>query len=277
MTEHKDYTKITQEYYDGIAHEMYVECWGGENHHLGIFDETDDFYQAGRKSNEHLLSFLDTSPGCKILDLGSGLCGLPRFIARRTGCHVTALDLSRRENAYAVAKNREEGLEHLITVVEGSYNDMTFEDGAFDILVSQDAMLHSPDKKALLKGCARVLKKEGQFVFSDVLQMPSITPGEAEVINERVNAPYLATFDFYEEQLRRAGFTVENIVDLGNVNLGKSYQAAHDNLINKKEYLMEERNVPEEWIDNYLNSLRFWVEKAFENKLGWGLFAARRL
>ncbi len=276
MQDHRDNVKITKEYYDGIAHEIYKECWGGENHHLGLFDSTDDFFEAGQRSNENLLSKIETKGDEKILDLGSGFCGLPRILARSTGCHITGLNLSTKENEYAVQKNKEEGLDHLIEVVEGDFNNMPFEDESFDILVSQESMLHSPDKKLLLKECYRILKKGGQFVFSDILESPSITSEEANIVYSRINVPYLATFDFYKEQLNQTGFEIKEVQSLGSENLGKSYQAVHDQLKAKKDRLMKEKNIPEENIDQTLKALLFWVEKAFENKLEWGLFVTRK-
>lgn len=273
----EDYIEVTQEYYNSAIHEMYKECWGGENHHLGIFDDTNDFYEAAIAANENLVRRLSITPESSILDVGSGFCGLPRYIARNTGCRmVTGLNLSEKENAYAREKNREEGLDNRINVVDGDYNDMPFEDGEFDILVSQDAMLHSPDKGRLIHECARVLKPGGQFVFSDILKMPSLSREEAERVYARVKTPHLATYELYKEKLTEAGFEVVGIVDLGSANLGRSYKEVHDIVKKKKEILVHEKGVPVEIIDSALDGLAFWVEKAYEDKIGWGLFDARR-
>lgn len=272
----EDYIEVTQEYYNSAIHEMYKECWGGENHHLGIFDDTNDFYEAAIAANENLVSRLSITPESVILDVGSGFCGLPRYIARNTSCRmVTGLNLSEKENAYAREKNREEGLDNRINVVDGDYNDMPFEDDEFDILVSQDAMLHSPDKGRLIHECARVIKPGGQFVFSDILEMPSLSREEAERVYARVKTPHLATYELYKEKLTEAGFEIVGIVDLGSANLGRSYKEVHDIVKKKKEMLVHEKGVPVEIIDSALDGLAFWVEKAFEDKIGWGLFDAR--
>lgn len=268
-------TDVAKEYYDSIAHEIYKECWGGENHHLGLFNETDDFIEAAQKANENLLDKLEIKKGDKILDMGSGFCGLPRFLVLNADCYVTALNISEKENEYARIKNREVGVDEKIEVIEGDFNDMPFEDNTFDIVVSQDSMLHSPDKGALLKESARVLKNNGQFVFSDILKKPSLTSEEAEKIYERIKVPHLASFNFYKEKLEETGFEVKEVVDLESNNLGLSYKSVYENLKAKKDKLINERNLPEDKIENTLNHLQFWVEKAFEDKIGWGLFVAR--
>jgi len=272
----QDYIETAREYYNSSVHEMYKECWGGENHHLGIFDETDDFFKAAQRANENLVGKLSITPESVILDLGSGFCGLPRYIARNTICKkVIGLNISEKENEYAREKNSLEGLGDRIEVLDGDFNHMPFLDHDIDIMVSQDSMLHSPDKGKLLQECARVLKPGGELVFSDILEMSTLTREEAERIYARIKVPHLSTFDFYEEGLKKAGFEITEIQDLGSRNLGKSYQAVHDTVANKKEELIKEKGIPAYIIDNALNGLKFWVEKAGEDKIGWGLFVAR--
>ena len=162
----------------------------------------------------------------------------------------------------------------MISVIEADYNDMPFADDEFDILVSQDSMLHSPDKKMLLRECARVLKKGGQFVFSDILEESTLSREEAERIYARVRVPHLSSFHYYRRELPKAGFNVDEVQDLGSENLAKSYQAVHDILSGKKDRLVKEVDVPLDVIENALAGLSYWVEKALERKIGWGLFAA---
>ncbi|ACB84269.1 SAM-dependent methyltransferase [Natranaerobius thermophilus] len=272
-----EYAQIAKDYYNSTAHEIYKECWGGENHHLGIFDNTDDFYQAAQKANENLVTKLQVKEGDHVLDIGSGFCGLPRYIVKNTNCEkVTALNISEKENEYARQKNKQENLHHKIDVVDGDFNNMPFPDKNFDILVSQDSMLHSPNKKELLEECFRVIKPGGMFVFSDILKLPELTEDEAKIVYNRINVPHLATFDFYEKALIDANFNVIDIQDLGNMNLAKSYQSVYDNLNDKKNFLMKDKNIPQDRIDMTLKGLKYWVEKASDNKLGWGLFVSQR-
>ncbi len=272
----EEYIEVTQQFYDGAIHEMYKECWGGENHHLGIFDETDDFFEAAIKANENLVGRLSITPQTVILDVGSGFCGLPRYIAKNTDCNkVFGLNLSEKENAYARMKNAQEGLDGRITVVDGDYNNMPFADDEFDILVSQDAMLHSPDKGKLVRECARVLKPGGTFVFSDILEMETLSREEAERVYARVRTSNIATHDLYKEKLREAGFEILEIQDLGSGNLARSYQEVHDIVERKRDTLINEKGAPAGIIDAALEGLRFWVEKGYEEKIGWALFVAR--
>ncbi len=270
----KSNAEITKGYYDSLANELYKECWGGENHHMGIFDHTDDFYEAAQRANENLVGKLKVKQGDILLDIGSGFCGLPRYIAAHTAVEkVYGLNISEKENEYAREKNRKEGLDDRIEVIDGDFHDMPFKDESFDLIVSQDSMLHSPDEAKMLRECARVLKKGGQFVFTDILELPGLTREEAEIVYARIQVPYLGTFDRYKEELPKAGFEIEEIQDLGSSNLAKSYQSVHDNLKGKKDYLVKEKKIPAEMVEKTLEALKFWVDRASEGKIGWGLFS----
>ena len=265
--------EITKRYYDGVAHEIYRETWDEDNHHLGIFDGNLSFSDASKKANENLLSKLEIDENSNVLDIGSGFGGLPRFIAGNVGCCVIGLNLSRRENDYARDRNREVGLNHLIDVIDGDFNDIPFKDEFFDIAVSQDAMLHSPDKRELITECARVLKKKGRFIFSDILNT-GLSGEEERIANERINAPYLGTFDLYREYLIENKFRIDEISNLGSLNVEMTYRTVRNNLIEKREFLEDEKDIPSKTIENTLKGLKFWVDKAREEKIGWGLFVA---
>lgn len=267
--------KETKEYYDGIAHIIYRETWDKDNHHLGIFDGNLSFSEASKKANENILNKLDLDKSYIVLDLGSGFGGLPRFIASMTGCRVVGLNLAQKENIYAKEKNIQERLNHLIDIVNGNFNDIPFKNESFDRVVSQDAMLHSYDKKRLVKECNRVLKNKGKFVFSDILNT-GLDSFEEKIANKRINAPFLGTFEIYKEYLVDSGFKIDEIVDLGSINVYKTYKTVCENLIKKRVFLENKKGVPPEIIEKTLDGLKFWVNKSKEGKIGWGLFVSTK-
>ena len=71
----------------------------------------DQFHYHGTKAVEEAIAALGLKPGMRVLDIGAGLGGPARYIAEKTGAHVTALelqeDLSARllEAAGAVRQN----------------------------------------------------------------------------------------------------------------------------------------------------------------------------
>src|SRR5690606_40239959 len=93
---------------------------------------------------------LRLTPDCLVLDLGSGYGGAARYLASTFGCRVTCLNLSEVENQRNRELTRKRGLEHLVEVREGSFEELPFEDNAFDVIWSQDAFLHRDRKSTRL-------------------------------------------------------------------------------------------------------------------------------
>jgi hypothetical protein len=120
-----------------------------------------------------------------------------------------------------------------------------------------------------------VLKEKGKLVFSDILNT-GLGDEEEKIANQRINAPYLGTFEFYRDSLIQNQLEVEEVCDLGCSNVARTYEIVHNNLVEKRDPLQREEDIPPEIIERTLEALKFWVDKAREGKIGWGLFIARK-
>jgi cyclopropane-fatty-acyl-phospholipid synthase len=76
---------------------------------------------------------LDLRPGDHVLEIGTGWGGFAVYAAERCGCRVTTTTISREQHAYATARVRAAGLEHLVTVLLEDYRAL---EGSYDKLVS---------------------------------------------------------------------------------------------------------------------------------------------
>ena len=54
----------------------------------------EEFHTLGRQATVELAELAEVKDGMRVLDVGAGLGGPARLLARRFGCHVTALDLT---------------------------------------------------------------------------------------------------------------------------------------------------------------------------------------
>ncbi|MGB0680171.1 MAG: methyltransferase domain-containing protein, partial [Polyangiales bacterium] len=117
---------------------------------------------------EHYFALqLGLQAGKKVLDLGCGVGGPMRSIARLSGAQVTGIN----NNGYQVERgnryNREHGLDGLCEVVKGDFMRLPFDDASFDAAYDFEALVHAPDLAGVAKEIARVLKPGGRFVASD--------------------------------------------------------------------------------------------------------------
>lgn len=107
--------------------------------------------------------------GRSVLDLGCGGGFMAEAMAAK-GAHVTGLDPAREALAAARRHAEERGLG--IDYREGRGEELPFEDGAFDIIVSCDALEHVEDLGRVLDEVARVVKPGGLFLFDTINRNP---------------------------------------------------------------------------------------------------------
>jgi sarcosine/dimethylglycine N-methyltransferase len=67
-------------------------------------DEIDQFHVGGAEAVDRLLPSLGLAPGMTVLDVGSGLGGPVRQVARASGCRVTGVDITQSYVDVAAAR-----------------------------------------------------------------------------------------------------------------------------------------------------------------------------
>jgi ubiquinone/menaquinone biosynthesis C-methylase UbiE len=97
-----------------------------------------------------------TLDGTRVLDLGCGPGHAAAALAERHGAVVTGLDAS----SEMLAAARE--VAPTVTLVQGAAEDMPFEDGSFDIVLS-NFVVHLLDRPAAFAEVHRVLRKGGIY------------------------------------------------------------------------------------------------------------------
>jgi sarcosine/dimethylglycine N-methyltransferase len=150
----------------------------------------------------------------RVLDVCAGLAGPARFIARRWGARVTGVDLNPDRAAGARRLTAAVGLVDLVHVVRGDAQFLPFARESFTAVVSQEGLLHVPDKARALAECRRVLLPGGRIAFSDWIAMPRLGDGERRKLTEWMSAVTLQSIEGYRALLARAGFAAIEADDL---------------------------------------------------------------
>ena len=197
-----------------------------ELHALGIDDDAplsvedltpfDQYHYFGTEAVDHAISALGVGPGARVLEVGSGIGGPARYMAERSRCHVTALELQEDLNQTAEQLTARCGLADSVTHACGNVLDGGEDGGAYDALVSFLCFLHIPDRKSLLARCRDALKPDGQIYIEDFSKLREPTGEQWEVLKEKVLCPYLPSPEEYKDQLAEAGFTDIQADDLSD-------------------------------------------------------------
>lgn len=275
----KDYStavSTARDYYNSSdADNFYFYIWGGEDIHIGLYRSPDEpIFDASRRTVERMASFLEgLDENSRVLDIGSGFGGAARYLAKNAGCKVVALNLSEAENERNRQMNREQGLDHLIDVVDASFEKIPYPDESFDVVWSQDAILHSGDRVRVIEEVARVLKPGGRFVFTDPMQTDNCPEGVLQPILDRIHLDTLGSPGFYRDMARKVGLEEER------------FEEHHEQLPTHYARVLKEteRQEPElskvvspDYIARMKKGLQHWVDGGKQGHLAWGIFCFRK-
>jgi sarcosine/dimethylglycine N-methyltransferase len=278
MTTKSATVERAEAYYDSSeADAFYQTVWGGQDIHIGIYLNDDEpIAEASRRTVETMadritkITAIDETT--RILDLGAGYGGSARYLADRFGCRVTCLNLSETQNALNLKLTEDAGLSDRIRVVHGDFENVPEPDDSFDIIWSQDAILHSGDRPRVLDEVCRVLVDDGRFIFTDPMQSDDCPDGVLQPILDRIQLSTLASFSFYRTELERRGFrevAVEPLTD----QLRTHYSRVGQNL--QDHYDEAVKRSGQTYVDNMIKGLQHWVDGADRGYLAWGIMDYR--
>jgi len=259
-----------QDYYNSTpADEFYFKIWGGEHIHVGIYNHPKEAIKEASPRIVHLMAEkLNLTPDTTVLDLGAGYGGAARYLAKKYGCKVTCLNLSATQNERNIHFNKKHGLDHLVIVTEGNFEDIPFPDNSFDVIWSQDAIVHSSDRGLVLEEVDRVLKDNGDFIFTDLMQTYDCPKSILKPVLDRIHLESLGSFGFYVEKARKLGFNKTEIVDLSE-QLTTHYQRVLEETENNYDEMVD--LCGNDYIDKMIQGLKHWVDAGQNEHLSWGI------
>ena len=178
-----------------------------------LFTHDQDHY-GGLAANDALAAAARIGAGSRVADFCAGLGGPARYLAHRYGANVNGIELTPARVAGAAELTNLVGLQDKVRVLEGNVMDVPLPDAGMDAVVSQEALLHVPDKGRALAEAFRVLKSGGRLVFTDWTPHAPLSDADADLLWRGMAAQTLQTVESYRGLLERAGFRIVAVEDL---------------------------------------------------------------
>ncbi|KAF8649079.1 hypothetical protein AX16_006026 [Volvariella volvacea WC 439] len=215
-----NYTDVVNGYYDG-ATDLYEFGWG-QSFHFSRFYKGEAFLASLARHEHYLAAQMILRPGMRVLDVGCGVGGPAREIARFTGCQIIGLNDNDFQIQRARKWTRQAGLEGQVIFVKADFMKLSeeFEENYFDAVYAIEATVHAPTWEGVYGEIFKVLKPGGVFGVYEWCMTdrwdPSIPEHKelAHQIELGSGIPEMRPLHLAREALRTVGFQIEHEEDL---------------------------------------------------------------
>ncbi|MYE02218.1 MAG: methyltransferase domain-containing protein [Alphaproteobacteria bacterium] len=213
-----DHTETVREYYD-LCSEFMVFGWG-ESLHFAPLSPQESLEESKIRHQRLMISRLELRPGMTVVDIGCGIGGPMRRVAREAGVRVVGVNSSQIQLDKAKALGAEAGLDRAVEYVRCSFMDMSaLADNSFDRGYAIESTCHAPDKAGAFAEIYRVLKPGALFWGQEMCMTDRFDPGndrhraiERDLMHG-IALPHIETMDGVNRALGSAGFELVEGMD----------------------------------------------------------------
>lgn len=149
-----------------------VRAAGRDPERLSVDDlaPVDEFHIGGRQATVDLAVQLPFAADQHWLDVGCGLGGASRYIAKTYGCRISGIDLTEEYVRVATMLSRRVGLQDRVRYTQASALALPFAAATFDGAYMLHVGMNIADKTRLFAEVRRVLKPSAPYAIYDVMR-----------------------------------------------------------------------------------------------------------
>jgi sarcosine/dimethylglycine N-methyltransferase len=251
---------------------FYRQVWAGKDVYIGIGwyeDQQDTIFDACQRMVSKMAAMLSRDElETRVLELGAGYGATARYLARKHQFLVDCLNLSQTQNQRNRQLNQEQGLDQYIRVIDGCFENIPYEAESYDVVWSQDAFLHSNQRQKVMDEVNRVLKRGGDFIFTDLMQRQDCPYDVIKPVLDRFQLESLASFEFYQEMAHQMGWKELQVLDLSS-HLVVHYVRLRQEVENRYEELLSEFS--QEHLEKMKKGISNWIAAGKNGDFKWGL------
>ena len=184
--------------------------WAALDHAPEALSAVDEFHIRGAAATAMLIERLDVGPDDRVLDVGSGIGGPARALARATGASVTGLDPAQSYCDVANRLSARLGLAERTAFVRRPVAEAT---DTFDAAWTVHVGMNVADKSRFYGDILSRLKPGATFLVYDFVRGAGPDPAYPLPWARTEAESFLATSDSVSSDLTAAGFAVHAVQD----------------------------------------------------------------
>lgn len=166
----------------------------------------DHFHARGLTATIELADKLRIEPSHHILDIGCGVGGPARYLAKRFGCKVSGVDITPPFIEAANKLTKLLRMESQVALSLGDGNHLPYEDESFDGAYAQHVTMNVEDRGHFFSEACRVLKPGAFFAITEHGMGPAGNPHYPLPWSEDGSGAWLKTPDETRRYLEASGF-----------------------------------------------------------------------
>jgi sarcosine/dimethylglycine N-methyltransferase len=174
-------------------------------------DVIDQFHAGGPDAVDRLIPSLQLAAGMVALDVGSGLGGPARQIARRTGCQVLGVDITAAYVAAARDLTAAAGLSDQVSFLHTGVADL--DRAGFDAALTIHVQMNVEAKRPFYADIARRLRPGARLAIFEVCRAGEAQPTPPLPWSLDGSDSFLATAGDLRDAIQAAGFEPVDWVD----------------------------------------------------------------
>jgi len=213
-----NYTTMVNHFYD-LATDFYEFGWG-HSFHFATRHKWESFESSIARHEMWLAHKLGLKEGMRVLDVGCGVGGPMRTIARFSGAHIVGLNNNEYQIERGKRLNEQAGLSSLCSFIKADFMQVPAEDETYDAIYEVEATCHAPDKVGIYTEIKRLLKPGQLFAGYEWVVTDKYDPNNKEHVALKKGIevgnglPDLETPEVIVDALKKAGFEVLEAYDL---------------------------------------------------------------
>jgi sterol 24-C-methyltransferase len=211
------YAKMINNYYDVVT-DFYEHGWG-QSFHFAARSKMESFDASLARAEHYLALRLGLQAGMRVLDVGCGVGGPMRSIARFSDATVEGVNNNDYQLEKVRSHNEEAGLGHLCSAFKGDFMNLQVSDAFYDAAYQIEATCHAPNKTGAFSEIHRVLKPGALFAGYEWCMTDAFDPADPRhqwiknEIETGDSLPDIASIPETIRALEAAGFEVLDSFD----------------------------------------------------------------